>query len=343
MNAQFTTLLSLGISHAYYTGACRDVEYVIPSDTAQLFRDGRLLSRDIDGSLAVAFEGDIGGGARAPLPGRRLRFGLRLANPYFTNFTAVDPDFATATLVYRNSTTPTALDAAAKAAMVGPRFSHVIAGAARPVTVALANPGGTVVRTVTVTAGDATSSISYDLGGMAPGEYVVTESDGAGAVPTSYYFDPELLAARVFGVVELVVGPGFYQSAPGFLVPFAARQETLKYYVVVTNYPAADPSPWAVADAGAAADGRAQVGFQMVPSGSFTPDDISPSFLGDPPATVVLFQSTAAVARSEKARTRIQLLNSGEVMIPNLPQPGQEKTTAKMIIAVSKPNPSTAP
>jgi len=53
--------------------------------------------------------------------------------------------------------------------------------------------------------------------------------------------------------------------------------------------------------------------------------------------TLLLFKSTATVARMEKARTKIQLMKSGEAIINNLPQPGQDKTNADLIIPISKP------
>ena len=51
---------------------------------------------------------------------------------------------------------------------------------------------------------------------------------------------------------------------------------------------------------------------------------------------VALFRSQAPVARREKARRRIQLARSTEVIVQNLPQPGAAAATANLIIHLSK-------
>jgi hypothetical protein len=92
----FRELFRLSVAHSYYAGACRDFEYIIPQETARMLKQGRLLAKVADGVLRVLFETD---GSTAPLvsiAGTTLRFGLRLANPYFSNFTTVAADFHSA-------------------------------------------------------------------------------------------------------------------------------------------------------------------------------------------------------------------------------------------------------
>lgn len=337
MITQFKTLFTVQVNHAYYSANCEDINYIIPADTAQLLAKGKLLAKMLNGQLYALFEVDNGGAARSPLPGKTLRFGLQLANPYFTNYTAVAADFATAPLLYRNSVAPGTLDAPQKVTLVGPVFSHDLTDVARPVAVTLKDANGVIMRTDAITAAADRPTVTYNLTGLPPGACTVAEVYPAITKDIAYYVDSELLAAQVFGMVEIKIDSGFYAAPPTFSLAFAARQETLKYYVVATNYSDADFALLSINDAGYTSDGRAQVSFTSVPAASFATDDIAPQFLGDASTKVVLFKSAATVARTDKARTKIQLLKNGEALISNLPQPSQDRTDANLIIPISKP------
>ena len=127
--------------------------------------------------------------------------------------------------------------------------------------------------------------------------------------------DAELLSAGLFGVVEIELGAGFYASPPEFRIAFEAREETLKYYVVASNYQSAEFDELGVSDAGFAADARAQIEFDRVAAGDFGADDLPAALLGGGEARVALFRSHAPVARRANARRRIQLARDTEVII----------------------------
>jgi len=167
-------------------------------------------------------------------------------------------------------------------------------------------------------------------------------SPGALQAPVALLLDPahpedaELLRAGLLCLVEITVGAGFYAAPPAFVVPFAARAETLKYYVVARNYTAGEFAQLDVSDAGFGADARPQIHFDRVAPSAFTAAEIPATQLGAPDARVALFRSQQPVARRGKARTRIQLARNNDVIVSQLPQPGAAAATADLVVHLSK-------
>lgn len=329
MITQFKTLFTVSVSHTYYSGNCRDFDFVVPADVARLMSNGRLLARVLEGKLYVLFETTDLGAPRCPLPGKTLRFGLRLTNAAFTNYTVVDSDFGTSRLLYKNKASPTALDTPSKTALVGNVFVHQLTDTARPVTITLRDENGVALKSDVITSANDRTDISFDLTKYSAGAYTVEEAYTATTKDIPYYFDSELLSQSVVGILEIAIDSGFYTTAPDFAISFSAKQDTLKYYVV-TNYPPADIASLSVTDAG----GSSPITFTKVFPVS---DDISQSITAGGTNNVVLFQSQTAVARNENARPKIQLAYGSEVLIANLPQPGQEKAGSNIIVSISKP------
>ena len=346
MTPTFQILLSLGVSHTYYGGDCDDFSYLIPADTALKVAKRKWLARDNQGRWIVLYAPLPGGPAPASVAGLSLVAGLQLAEPNFSNFTdfSAFPNFARPSpggfrqvFYYANRAAATALDPARQLPLVPPVFSHRLTSAARPAGLVLKNAAGSVLQTDLLDAGDARTSLAYDLRAAAPGLYTVEENYPAPAatVVNPYYCHAELLAAGVFGIVEINLSDAFFTTPPAFTVTFQAKQETLKYYVVATNYAAADFASLAVADAAPAGGGR-PIAFASVAPAAFAPADVPPALLGAGAAQVVLFKSTAPVARSAAARAQIQLRKGAEVLIPSLPQPGPQKSNSDLIVTVSK-------
>lgn len=337
MTTQFKTLFEVAIAHPYYREACEDVSFVLPASTAQWLRNGKLVAKVLEGRLYVLFEADEGGAALKPIPGETLRIGLRLTNPFFSNFTKVDAGFASSKLLYGNAVAPALLDAPIKVRLVGNLFSHTLTDSDRPVTVTLRDKAGVVLQTDEITAALDRAAISYDLTALPPGVYTIDEDLPGGLTRNPYYSDAELLQVGVFGLLEVKIADSFYGVAPDFQIEFEPREETLKYYVVARRYADADINQLSISDSGFGDDGRPQITFTKVLSGAFTPAEIAPALLTDDSGKVVLFKSQALVARAEKARKKIQLKKNGEVLITHLPQPRPEKTNADLVIAISKP------
>jgi hypothetical protein len=102
MTIEFAPLLTLGVVHRYYSGRCVDFEFTIPSVTERLLAGGRLLAKSRDGLLTVLYEKGAGGGPLASLSGKTLQFGMKLLNPYFSNFTELPALPGDGLPLYRN-------------------------------------------------------------------------------------------------------------------------------------------------------------------------------------------------------------------------------------------------
>lgn len=339
MTTKFRMLFTVGITHAYYSGRCKDFAFVVPADTAQALRNGKLLAKVRDGKLHVLLEADAADAALASATGMTLRFGLVLLKRSLANVTAFDFDFRSARPLYRNGTQAEVLDAAEERILVGKMFSHAFTDSARPVTATLKDRHGRILQTETIEASHDRSTVSYDLTSREAGPYTVEEDYSSTTGSRPYYVDTELHRQGVLGVLEIEIGGGFYSSPPDFEIIFHAKEETLKYYVVAKNFNDADLDQLTVTDVGFADDGRPQVHFTKVAVASFTPEDIAPALLlaQDGGAKAALFKSQSPVARQDKARRKIQLKKNGEVLIKNLPQPAEDQAKADVIFQLSKP------
>lgn len=339
MITKFHTLFMVNISHAYYISDCKDFDFIFPADTAQLLRNGKLIAKVLDGKLYVLFETDEAGTALIPVPGKTLRIGLKLLNPYFCNFTDFAFNFNTSISLYRNTNNSVALDAPEEITIAGRVFSHSLTNTERPVTVTLKNTSGHILQTDIITADNNTTTVSYELTGQAASAYTVEEAYSGETKRTTYYCDAELRQCGVFGAIEIEINSGFYTTPPTFVIAFNVKEEILKYYIVARNYSDTEFNQLSVKDNGFAEEGRLQVNFTKVLSTSFANDDISPALLGGSDARVVLFKTQAAIKRREKARKKIQLNKNGDVVITHLPQPGVDKANGDLIINISKPKP----
>lgn len=339
MTIQFRNLFTLEVAHGYYRAGCQDFEFLLPADTVRQFQNGKLLARVRAGKLYVLFEANEAHAPLASIAGAKLRIGLKLRNPCFSNFTRLDFDVGTAKVLYCNRAVPGALDAPVAVALVGPVFGHTLSKPDRPVTVTVKEASGHALAAQTITADNDRRRVAFDLTGQPPASYAIEERYPAETTTTGIYLDPELRQAGVFGVVEIRVLNGFYTNAPAFQVPFAAREETLKYYVVARNYSEAEFTQLSVTDAGFTEDVRPQVAFTKVAAAEFTASELPSALLKPGPDRLVLFKSQTAVARQETARKKIQLNKNGEVLIAHLPQPGVAQARADLIVHIAKPKP----
>lgn len=333
MITTFRTLFSLTVAHDFYSDGCRDFDFVISSGTAGLLRNGKLIAKVRDGKLHILYEADDNGIALNNLAGSRLQFGMKLLNPLFSNFT----EFAIPTPLYRNTAAAGSLDPAMVVALTGRLLRHAITKTIRPVTIAISDPIGQLLKTETITSKNDCSTISFDLSGQTAGSYSVVESYSSETETATYYLDTELVQAGAFGVVEIMIDNSFYTLPASFMIDFRARRETLKYYVVATNYNSTDFDQLSVSDDGYAEEERPRIDFTRVLPADFTADEIQPEMLAKTGDRVVLFKSQALVARQEKARKKIQLSKHGDVLIKHLPQAGADRTSGDVVIHISKP------
>jgi hypothetical protein len=337
MSLRFETLATLSATHEYYDGPCRDLGYLLPSDTVIRLRAARILTRELDGVLYLLFEADEEGNPRVLPTEAVVRVGLSLLNPHFGNLTAPGPGLDGTTALYRNAEDPAELDEAAPVALVGTSLVHPLQRATRPVTVDLTDAEDEVVDTRTLEVGGG-ETVAFDLTNHPAGPLTAVERyPGNVTRKAAYYLDPQLAAAGVFGIVEIALDEDFYDGAPAFVIPFAARQEPLKYYVVATRYTDGEANALTLKDEGFTADGRPEVKFTRVPPSAFTAGEIPADTLGRGGGRVILFRSQADVSRRARPRRKLELRRQNTVLIENLPPPGADRATADVIVHVSKP------
>jgi hypothetical protein len=334
---RFQTLFVLGISHPYYVQNCQDFSYYLATDAVPILKGGRLTAKVRQGKLYVLFEAIAPNLALVSAAGKVLRIGLNLLNPFFSNFTKIDlnSNFP----VYSNANHSNVLELVADTMLVGQIFHHSLTSTIRPVTVTLKNAEDQVVQSDVLTATSDRPTIAYNLAQQSVGVYRVEETDAS--TSTAYYVDAELQRQGAFGVVEVIIHPSFYNNPPEFQIPFIAKQETLKYYVVSHHYSDTEFAALSVVDAGE--EGRSPISFTKVLPAAFTAEDLDPNLLASPnllanhDAKIALFKSQTSVTRQEKARQKIQLCKNDEVLIPHLPQPGIQRVNADLIIPLAKP------
>ncbi|OYY94813.1 MAG: hypothetical protein B7Y41_04380 [Hydrogenophilales bacterium 28-61-23] len=333
MKISFAPLATVSIAHGYYSGGCRDIEFLPSAGTQSLLRAGRMLARMLDGQLHLLYEAESPGVPVSSLAGKSLHFGLRLTNPSFENIT--EPVLADASLTpfFTNAALPGALDAARGVALVAGLYTHAPSRATRPVRLSLRDAAANTLDVRQ--ASEATTS--YDLRGLPSGEYLIEEDYGAGvSLARQLFVDAELRDTGVWGLLSLRIDAAFYASAASFALNFAAREETLRYYVVAKNWPPAEFDQLNVVDAGFSTEGRDEIAFTRLVA-PFPNGFINASLLGDGSAQIAVFQSQTEVARRERGLRKLHLSRNATVLIEHLPLPGPERAKADLIVHLSKP------
>ena len=359
MNTRFTPLFTIRIDHTYYGGTCTDFDYVLPRDTQQLVRRGKLVSRVRDGRLFVLFEADESGKPRTNLAGETLRIGVNLINPALMNFTDFGYIFGLVRPLYRNAIATDALDPLIETTPIGSRFRHEMSRAGRPVTVTLMGPAGQKISPVnagisaenaemygsisstgelTVT-NDKISTVSYDLTDHLPGTYTVSETDLNAPVTKTYYFDSQL-QSNAFAVLELTIRDDFYTTPPEFVVDLKSKAEPLKYFVVAKHYDETAFAKLDITDQGVGSGDREKIHFAKVAAADLGDDAKSVQTLSMDGATVALFKSTVPIVRQAEARKQLQLKENNDVLIGNLRQPSPNSANSDLIVHISKPTPT---
>lgn len=335
MISYFFSLFSIQVYHPYYDGICRDFDFVVPPETMQLLNRGRIIVKEADNRLHCLYEWaedeamDIA--PLSTLTSGIVRVGLKLNNPYFLNFTDVEPDFLTALHIYR-AAAPSTLADPVKATPVSPMFSHEL-DETRPLTVTLSDPSGAVVHTEVITDPDR-KTVSYDLRNRPGGMYTVQESL-PGRQPVRYYLDETFRQQGVNLVVEIPVNGIFYVPS-SYQIAFQVKNERLRYYVATRFYSLDDINLLEATDVGYGDDTRPQVVFEKVPEGELT--EMEPVYAQShlPGDAVVLFRSTGEVPRQARPRKGLQLSSDGEVLITNLPHPGPDNAGSHIITRIVK-------
>ncbi|KAB2967092.1 hypothetical protein, partial [Zoogloea sp.] len=83
-----------------------------------------------------------------------------------------------------------------------------------------------------------------------------------------------------WGLLQLTASNDHVSRGQAFQLNLEAREDTLRYYVVLTPADADDATSLHIEDTGAAGDGRAPVAFRRIESDAFGPTHLSPAQLG---------------------------------------------------------------
>jgi hypothetical protein len=335
MITAFRSLFTLGLSHEFYGGPCPDFRYLVPAATEARLRAGRMLARERDGALLVLYETDDAGQPRVRLDGETLRFGLRLALPFFANYTTLAEGFPAHRLRFTNAAAAGTLAAEPSVTLVGDLLAYTLTRNGRPATVTLRDASNVLLATQKVA--DARTTLAFDLRAVPPGALSLRAAYSNASDTLPVYHDPELLQAGASAIVEVTVDPGFYAAPASLAVAFTTRQDVLRYYVVARNYSDTEFTQLQVKDLGFGDDGRGEIVFTRVASTAFTAAELPPELLVGAGERVTLFRSQAALPRQARPRRRLQLGRQNEVLIANLPHAGADRASADLIVHVSKP------
>lgn len=334
MSTRFRTLWTLSARHAFHAGGGDTLEFLVPPATQRALAGVRALARERDGVLHVLIEVDDAQQPLADVLGRRFVFGVRPREATFELITQPLGLGAGESPLWANTGVPGALDtprgvllSAGGALRIAPR------SAARPLTLSVFDAGGVRRAQGVLTAGVEALSLPIAL---SAGEWRIEEAGGAPA--WRLFVEPGLLATRAWGLVDLTVDASHLANPPAFHLDFAARSDTLRYYVVASRLSQAEFDQVSVVDGGFVAEGRAQIVFNRVLPPAFNAQHL-PSALLDPAgaARVALFEAQGPTTRRERGPTRLELHRNGDVLVGNLPQPGAQRSDAQFVVHLSKP------
>ena len=333
MNISFAPLAKVSPVHGYYSQACSDIEFMPSRSTHELLRGGRMLARMLNGELHLLYEAESPGVPLSSLAGQTLHFGLRLANPVFSNITMPVITDTTLTPLYANATLPATLDAPQGVELTAGLYGLAPKLASRPVTLRLLDAHANILEKRQL----AEAATSYDTRGLAPGEYRIEEDYGAGLLHARKLFvDASLRDTGVWGLLALRIDAAFYTNAANFTLNFAVRKETLRYYVVARNWQPDEFNQLNIVDEGFSAEGRDEITFTRLVA-PFPDGFIKDSLLGDSSVQIAVFQSQTEVARKERGLRKLHLSRNSTVLIEHLPLPGPERAKADFIVHLSKP------
>jgi hypothetical protein len=337
MSTSYAVLCTLEATHEYDGGRTRDVTFVIPEQTARLLARGRLMAKTLDGLLHIVFEARGDGTPVLPMPGAVLRIGLQLNDASFANFTDLGFMPGPEVAVWSNAGDGQ-LGQPVIAIPAGRVLTRGLTRVDRPVDVKLTGAGGQVHAAVTVPAGE-TSSVSFDLEGLEPGLYTLVEGYPQDVEDeTPCYVHPELVRESLLGVVEIDIAEGFYAAPAALTVPFTAKSETLRYYVVAHDDSAAEFEQLTVKHT--PPNGDPEITFSRKLPEDFDESEIPATLLaagGD--ASVALFHSLQPVKRRAGGYQNVKLSRKGDEIIGNLPQASRERASADHFVHLSKPKP----
>lgn len=335
MNTGFHTLWTIAVSHAFHGGVCDALAFVVPPATQEALKAMRAMAREIDGRLHVLIEQDTDGQALIDSTGRTLVFGLMPRSSSFVQYTG-DMGLAKGQqALFANSVSIDTVDAQPTGVRItSSRITITPLRDERPLTLRVITANGLPKAHTTLAPTDA--SWQWDAG-MLQGEVQITEEAQPGVVLAQQrlFIAPGL--TDCWGVLSLTVSSDHMVHGHDFTLALPAREDVLRYYVLVKPANQADFDSIQIQDQGAATDSRSPLTFtRHVPpfgQGRLSPDLLDPGHTRQ----LVLFEASAPIARQARGPHGIALQRQGEVLIGDLPQPGADRSDAQFVVHLSKP------
>lgn len=329
---RFRTLWEIAVTHAFHGGACDALAFIVPPATERALAGAHALVRECGGRLHVLIELDEADQPRPGLAGQTLLFGLRPREPSFELITLPLGIGSGDTALWDNTADANTLAGPNPVQIAGERLRIEPRSSERPLTLRLFAADGTLHASTVLAAG----SDAWDLSVPFGRSRWRVEEQGAGA-PTSraLWVEPELVGA--WGALALSVAPAHVTAGHSFTLAFAARSETLRYYVVANRFGEAEFEQVQVLDTGFGAEARPPILFDRLLPADFGAGHLSPQLL-DPAgnARIALFQAQGAVARRARGPSGLTLQRNGDVLIGSLPQPGAERHDAQFVVHLSQ-------
>ena len=313
MSIVFRPLWTIEVRHAFHSGACEELAFVVPPRTLSALAGARAIARERDGRLHVLLEVDSVGDPIAAQP------------------EDLQPGQAA---LFSNSAGTDALQIRG-VRIVGERPTITPGSSQRPSVIRVTDDSERVRWTHTL----GTAEETVTLPGIWPVGPLQLEESGSGpSLVQSLFVEPDLAAAGVWGVLDLTVHADHIANGAEFAVELQARSDQLRYYVVASRYSQSEFDGLTVKDTGFASDARSEVPFARVLPAAFDAQHLPTSLLdAQGTSRIVLFEAQAQVLRRERGARGIALRRNGEVLIDSLPQPGADRSDAQFVVHLSKP------
>lgn len=329
---RFRPLWTIEVRHEFHGGACDALDFIVPPATARALAGVHAMARQRGGRLQVLIETDAAGLPLSPLAGAQFLFGLRPREASFELITVPFGLLPGSTALWSNVADANALGGPSEVLVSGEPLRIEPRSTVRPLTLRLFDTAGIERRQAVLNDGDEAWT---PQGLFTHGGWRIEEQAGGAPQSWALRVEPELVG--VWGLLDLSVDVGHIVAGHDFALEFAARADTLRYYVVASRFAEADFNQVQVLDAGFTAEARPQIQFSRVLPAAFGASHLAPAFL-DPTgsARIALFEAQAAVTRRVRGPAGVELHRNGDVLVGNLPQPGADRPDAQFVVHLTQ-------
>ncbi|MGS0754988.1 hypothetical protein ACVBEH_09915 [Roseateles sp. GG27B] len=327
----FRPLWTVTVQHSFFGGDCDALSFSVPPSTERILAGAHALLRVLDGALHVLVEVNEADAPRSDLTGLRVLIGLSPREATFDLITQALGVPRGDTALWDNTADANALAGPRAVRISGEQLRIEPRSTERPLTLRLFDAANVQRAQAVLNVGDE----AWTLPGLfAHGEWRVEEQAAGPATSWALWVAPELVNA--WGVLALRFDATHLPAGQAFTLSFAARSDTLRYYVVANRYGLSDFNNLSVQDDGFAAEARPAIVFNRVAPANFNASHLAPALL-DPSgsARIALFEAQSPVDRRVRGPVGLALHRNGDVLIGNLPQPGAERYDAQFVVHLS--------